>query len=129
MINLRRTASIVLISALTLGGLLATAAPSGVASATVVANGNFKGVWSLSDGQGFVIAKENRTTGVCKGTTSLGSAYVLTACKVTGHKFVFTITFGPTYKSLNSGTFRKTTLKGAFHDTNGSTGTYTGTRP
>ena len=129
MMNLRRTASIVLISGLTLGGSLATAAPSGAASATAVANGNFKGVWSLSNGQGFVITQENRTSGVCKGTTSLGAGFGLTACKVTGQKYVFTITFGPTYKSHNSGSFRKTTLKGRFHDTNGSTGTYTGTRP
>jgi hypothetical protein len=102
---------------------------NGVASAVVVANANFKGAWSLSNGQGFVITEEKRTTGACKRTTDLAGGYRLTACKVSGHKFVFTITFGPTYKSFNSGTFSKTTLKGSFHDTNGSTGTYTGTRP
>ena len=129
MIKFRRAASFVLMSGLTLGGVLATAAPSEAASAAVVANGNFKGVWSLSSGQGFVIKSENLTTGVCNGTTDLGTGFALIGCKVTGHKYVFAITYGTSYKSHNSGTFSKTTLKGRFHDTNGATGTYTGTRP
>ncbi len=122
-------ASFALMSGLTLGGIVAAAAPSEVASAAVVANGNFKGVWSLSNGQGFVIKSENLATGVCKGTTDLGTGYALTGCKVTGHKYVFAITYGTSFKAHNSGTFSKTTLKGSFRDTNGTTGTYTGTRP
>jgi hypothetical protein len=126
--SLSRTASIVLITGLSIGGITATALPGGVATAAS-ANAKFKGVWTVAGSAGFVITSENRTTGTCKGTSDAGPGYGLTACKVTGHTYVFTITYGPVYKSYNAGRFSKTHLSGSFHDTNGTTAKYTATRP
>lgn len=93
-------------------------------------NVNFIGTWNTSNGQAFTIKKEDRSTGVCSGTTSLSKAgdYKLVACRVKGNHYAFTITFGAGYKSFNKGTITGSKLSGGFHDTNGATGTYTAVR-
>jgi len=126
--TLSRTASVLLVTGLSIGGITETALPGGV-TAAASANARFTGVWTDSGGAGFVITCENRTTGVCAGTSDAGPGYGLTACTVTGHTYVFTITYGPVYKSYNAGRFSKTHLSGSFHDTNGTTAKYTATRP
>jgi hypothetical protein len=111
-------------------GSFALVAPgsASAAPAIVAKNANFKGTWNTTPGPGFVITKENRTTGKCKGTSDAGKGYGLTACKVTGKHYKLTITYGATYKSYNTGVLKGNSLSGSFHDTNGSSGTYTGTR-
>ena len=93
-------------------------------------NVNFRGTWQTSTGQPFTITKENRKTGVCSGTTSLSKqgAYKLVACRVTGNRYAFTITYGASYKSYNKGTITANKLTGSFRDTNGTTGTYSAIR-
>jgi len=93
-------------------------------------NVNFRGTWQTSNGQPFTIKKENRTTGVCSGTTSLSKqgSYRLVACHVKGNHYAFTITYGASYKSYNKGTITANNLTGSFHDTNGATGTYSAVR-
>jgi hypothetical protein len=93
-------------------------------------NVNFLGTWQTSNGQPFTIKKENRKTGVCSGTTSLSrqGAYKLVACHVKGDRYVFTITYGASYKSYNKGTITANRLTGSFRDTNGATGTYSAVR-
>ena len=111
--------------ALALPASVALLAPSAFASGNV----NFVGTWTPNTGVGWTIKYENRKTGVCSGTTGLAaSGYRLVSCRVTGHKYVFTITLGSGYKSHNSGTIRGNTLTGRFKDTNGTVETYTATR-
>jgi len=106
---------------------LAMLAPQASAAAK---NVNFLGTWNTDNGQPFTIKKENRTTGVCSGTTSLSKmgAYKLVACRVKGHEYAFTITYGTGYESFNKGTITANKLTGSFHDTNGASGTYTAVR-
>jgi hypothetical protein len=127
---MKRFMSLLVVAGLAGMGSLTLIAPSTVSGAAVAAakNANFKGTWTVTPGEGFVITKENRTTGKCKGTSDYGAGYGLTACKVTGTHYTFTITYGPTYKSHNKGVLKGNTLKGSFHDTNGNSGSYTGTR-
>jgi hypothetical protein len=109
--------------ALTASGALL--APSAFASGNV----NFVGTWTPNTGVGWTIKHENRKTGVCSGTTALAaSGYRLVSCRVTGHRYVFTIALGSGYKSHNSGTIKGDTLAGAFRDSNGTVETYTATR-
>ena len=93
-------------------------------------NVSFLGTWQTSNGQPFTIKQENRTTGVCSGTTSLSKqgAYRLVACRVKGNHYAFTITYGASYKSYNKGTITANKLTGSFRDTNGATGTYSAVR-
>jgi hypothetical protein len=106
---------------------LAASAALLASSAMASSNVNFVGTWTPNTGVGWKIKHENRATGVCSGTTKL-AGYRLVACRVTGHKYVFTITLGTTYKSHNSGTIKGNTLSGRFKDTNGTVETYTATR-
>ena len=45
-----------------------------------------------------------------------------------GNRYSFTITYGPSYKSRNTGTISGNRLKGSFKDTNGTAESYTATR-
>jgi hypothetical protein len=111
--------------ALALPASFAVLAPSAFAASNV----SFVGTWTPNTGVGWTITRENRTTGVCAGTTRLAtSGYRLVACRVTGHKYVFTITYGAGYRSHNSGTITGNTLTGRFKDSNGTVETYTATR-
>lgn len=104
---------------------LAVFAPRALATTNV----NFVGTWKVSSGASFTITKENRKTGVCAGRSSLiKSGYKLVACRVHGNKYSFTITYGPSYKSRNTGTISGNSLKGTFKDTNGTVQSYTATR-
>lgn len=99
------------------------------ANAFASSNVNFIGTWTPNTGVGWTIKHENRATGVCSGTSALAAAgYRLVGCRVTGHKYVFTITLGSGYKSHNSGTIKGNTLTGRFKDSNGTVETYTATR-
>ena len=109
----------------TLLGLVACLLLAAPASAKSPKNADFKGVWAATTG-GWTITSENRHTGVCRGTSSF-AGYSLRHCKVTGHKYRFTVLFG-TYKSFNTGTFHGNRLTGHFHDTNGTKSSYTATR-
>jgi hypothetical protein len=114
-----------LLVALALPASFAVLAPSAFASSNV----SFVGTWTPNTGVGWTITHENRQTGVCAGTTTLAaSGYRLVACRVTGHKYVFTITYGAGYKSHNSGTINGNTLTGRFKDSNGTVEAYTATR-
>lgn len=94
-----------------------------------VKNVNFVGTWKVSSGSGFTILKENRKTGVCAGRSSLASSgYKLVACRVRGKSYSFTITYGASYRSLNTGTIKGSTLVGMFKDTNGTQASYTAKR-
>jgi hypothetical protein len=106
---------------------LAAAAALLASSALASSNVNFVGTWTPNTGVGWTIKHENRATGVCSGTTKL-AGYHLVACRVSGHKYVFTITLGTAYKSHNSGTIKGNTLSGHFKDTNGTVEAYTATR-
>jgi hypothetical protein len=107
------------------GSSVALLVPSALASSNV----NFVGKWTPNTGVGWKIKHENLATGVCSGTTALAaSGYRLVGCRVTGHKYVFTITLGSGYKSHNSGTIRGNMLTGRFKDSNGTVETYTATR-
>ena len=104
---------------------LALLAPSAFASSNV----NFVGTWTPNTGIAWTITRENRQTGVCGGKTSLAtSGYRLVACRVSGHKYAFTVTLGTTYKSRNTGTIKGNTLTGTFKDTNGTVERYSATR-
>jgi hypothetical protein len=99
------------------------------ASSALAANANFVGNWTVSSGAGFTITKENHKTGVCAGRSSLAkSGYKLVDCRVHGSKYSFTITYGSSYKSRNTGTLSGNTLKGTFKDTNGTVESYTAER-
>jgi hypothetical protein len=114
-----------LATVLALPASLAMLAPSAFASSNV----NFVGTWTPNTGIGWTIKHENRATGVCSGTTALAaSGYRLVGCRVSGHKYVFTVTLGSGYKSHNSGTIKGNTLTGRFKDSNGTVETYTATR-
>lgn len=91
-------------------------------------NANFKGLWQMSNTQDFTITRENRHTGTCKGTTTLGDPYKLVACKVSRDHFTFHITYPGGFVADYTGKFAKHSLHGKWHDTNGSFGTYTATR-
>jgi hypothetical protein len=111
--------------------VLALPASLALLASSAFASGNvsFVGKWTPNTGVGWTIKHENRSTGVCSGTTALeASGYRLVGCRVTGHRYVFTITLGSGYKSHNSGTIKGNTLSGRFKDTNGTVETYTATR-
>jgi hypothetical protein len=118
------------------GALAATAAAAATLAmlapqaSAATKNANFVGTWKTSNNQPFTIAKENRETGACSGTTSLSKvgAYKLVACHVKGNHYAFTITYGTGYKSYNKGTITANKLKGSFRDTNGASGTYSAVR-
>lgn len=96
--------------------------------ASAATNTNFIGNWKVSGGYlGFIIKSENLRTGVCTGTTPLPQ-YHLIACRVTGNKYSFTITDGPSYRSHNIGTIEGNHAAGQFKDTNGTFVQYTAVR-
>jgi hypothetical protein len=110
--------------------LLASAALVGPAAASTTKNGNFVGTWTVSNGEGFTITSEDSATGACVGTSALaGDGYGLIDCQVTGHRYTFTITYGTSYQSVNTGWFFGPWLGGKFSDTNGTTERYHATRP
>jgi hypothetical protein len=51
-----------------------------------------------------------------------------TDCRVSGHHYSFTITYGASYQSKNTGTFAGRKLTGSFKDTNGTVEHYTAKR-
>ena len=125
---MRRIASLGMSFGLVAVGAFGAMAPS--AAASTVKNVNFVGTWTVTPGYGFVITHENRKTGACRGTTDLApDGYGFRACKVKGARYSFQVTYAGGYISYNSGVVKGNTLTGSFHDTNGSTGNYTGTRP
>jgi hypothetical protein len=117
---------------LTLIATLAAALPGSILIASQPAfgagNANLIGKWKISGGYlGITIKSENRTTGACAGVTA-NSQYHLIGCHVTGNKYVFTITQGPSYRSRNIGTISGNRIIGSFKDTNGTVAQYTGIR-
>jgi hypothetical protein len=110
---------------------LAAAAPAAMpplANAKTAApkNVNFVGTWTPNSGVAWTITRENRRTGACVGYSALkSSGYKLVGCRITGHRYRFTITYGG-YKSVNTGTIRGNRLSGSFND--GSAHPYTATR-
>jgi len=91
-------------------------------------NANFVGKWNVSGGYlGFTVKSENRATGACSGVTA-SPEYHMVGCRVTGNKYVFTITLGTSYRSRNKGTIEGNRIIGNFSDTNGSVVHYTGVR-
>ena len=111
----------------------ATAASILVLPASAVAkarpNVNFLGTWAVSGGAGFTITSENRRTGACSGASALSkSGYKLVSCHVAGHRYGFVITYGPGYRSTNTGVITGNRLAGTFHDTNGTKESYTAVR-
>jgi len=93
--------------------------------ASAASDANFIGHWKVSGGYlGFIIKSENLRTGVCTGSTP-EAQYHLIGCHVTGHKYSFTITEGPSYRSHNTGTFSGNRAVGRFSDSNGTFVKYT----
>jgi hypothetical protein len=91
-------------------------------------NVSFIGNWKVSGGYlGFTIKSENLHTGACAGRTA-SSLYHLIACRVTGNKYVFTITEGVSYRSHNTGTISGNRAVGRFSDSNGTVANYTAVR-
>lgn len=92
-------------------------------------NVNFVGTWAVSGGAGFTITSENRRTGACSGRSALSkSGYKLVACHVAGNRYGFVITYGPSYRSTNTGVITGNRLAGTFHDTNGTKESYKAVR-
>ena len=120
---------------MTLGSLVAIVAtmmPAAVFVATPPAaasgDANLVGTWKISGGYlGFTVKSENHRTGVCAGVTA-SPLYHLVGCRVTGTKYVFTITYGTSYRSKNSGTIVGNKILGTFKDSNGAVIKYTGVR-
>jgi len=95
--------------------------PSAFASGNV----NFVGTWVPSSGYRWTVTSENHKTGSCVATTILSkSGYHLIGCHVVGNKYAFTITYGPAYRSNNTGIISENTLTGRFKDTNGTVESY-----
>jgi len=93
---------------LTLTATLVAALPGSILIASQPAfgagNANLVGRWKISGGYlGVTVKSENRTTGACAGVTA-SSQYHMIGCRVTGNKYVFTITLGNSYRSRNVGT-------------------------
>ncbi len=118
----RRSGAAVAVVVTVLAGF-AVAAPSALAARNV----NFVGRWVPKGGVGWTITRENRRTGVCAGRSAL-KGYGLVNCRVHGATYTFTITYGPSYKSYNKGTIKGNRVVGTFHDTNGTTESYTARR-
>jgi hypothetical protein len=117
---------------LTVIATLAAALPGSILIASQPAfaagNASFIGTWKISGGYlGITIKSENRTTGACAGVTA-NSQYHLIGCHVTGTKYVFTITQGPSYRSHNVGRISGNRIIGSFKDTNGTVAQYTGVK-
>ena len=113
------------------GATLVLALPASTLLASQSASaggGSFVGNWKVSGGYlGFTIKSENRHTGVCTGTTP-DAQYHLTACRVAGNKYSFTITEGLSYRSRNTGTFSGNRASGSFKDSNGTVARYSAVR-
>lgn len=100
-----------------------------VSDALAARNVNFVGIWTPNGGVAWTITHENRRTGTCSGRSALAKqGYRLVGCRVHGSKYSFTITYGASYKSLNTGVIKGNKLSGSFHDTNGTVETYTAVR-
>jgi hypothetical protein len=117
---------------LTLTATLVAALPGSILIASQPAfgagNANLVGRWKISGGYlGVTVKSENRTTGACAGVTA-SSQYHMIGCRVTGNKYVFTITLGNSYRSRNVGTISGNEIIGSFRDTNGTVVQYTGVR-
>ena len=122
--RLARARRILLLGVTTLATIIPTSFLIASPSASAASNANFKGTWKVSGGYlGFTIKSENLHTGVCAGSTA-EAQYHLIACRVTGHKYSFTITEG-SYRSHNTGTFSGNRAVGRFSDSNGTIVTYT----
>jgi hypothetical protein len=99
------------------------------APAFAARNVNFVGTWTPNGGVGWTITHENRRTGKCVGKSAYAKqGYRLVACRVRGSKYSFTITYGASYKSLNTGVIKGNTVAGSFKDTNGTVEAYTAVR-
>jgi hypothetical protein len=97
--------------------------------ASASGNVNFVGTWVPDNGVGWAITSEDSATGACVGTSALSSSgYGLIDCQVTGDKYVFTVTYGASYQSKNTGIITGNTLSGSYTDTNGTNAAYSATR-
>lgn len=117
---------------ISLMAVLAVATPSSLLLASQPAfgagNANFVGRWTISGGYlGFTVKSENRATGACAGITA-SPQYHLIGCRVTGNRYVFTITLGTSYRSRNRGTIEGNKIVGTFSDSNGTVVQYTGVK-
>jgi hypothetical protein len=86
-------------------------------------------MWSAGPGEsGGTVYTSESATGRCRGTTPYGAGYSLQDCKVTGDKLTYVVVYETSYKSYNTDTVTGNTLKGSFHDTNGTMASYTDVR-
>ncbi len=123
---LQRSVLVPLIAVLLSVSSVMTLSSNFASASSKVTNANFKGTWTAGTG-GWVIKSENAKTGACTGTSDFGPSYHFLACRVTGSNYVFAIKVG-SYVSHNSGTIHGNHVVGEFHDTNGSSESYTATR-
>jgi hypothetical protein len=119
-------------SLIVLMAVVATAMPGSLLIASQPAfgagNANLVGRWTISGGYlGFTVKSENRATGACAGITA-SPQYHMIGCRVTGNRYVFTITLGTGYRSRNKGTIEGNKIIGSFSDSNGTVVQYTGVR-
>jgi len=119
-------------SLIVLMAVVATAMPGSLLIASQPAfgagNANLVGRWTISGGYlGFTVKSENRATGACAGITA-SPQYHMIGCRVTGNRYVFTITLGTGYRSRNKGTIEGNKIIGTFSDSNGTVVQYTGVR-
>jgi len=118
MVNVTRTAGMVRRSALAV--LVAVVGLVAAPALAKTKNANFVGTWTPNAGVAWTITHENRKTGACSGYSALKSTgYGLVRCRVTGSHYRFTVTYGSSYRSVNTGTIHGNRLKGSFNDGSG----------